>query len=264
MTYALFWGCKIPEYIKAYQRSARAVVEQLGLDTVDVDGFNCCGYPLKNTDFDAFLLSSARNLALARRARSDLMVFCDCCYGALRSAQKRLKEDEDARSGINAVLADEGLEYGRGVAVKHFLTVIETDVGTRRLAEAITRPLPGTKLAAHYGCHLLRPSDVTGFDHRPSHGILEEIIAACGGENIEWPKKNDCCGAPLLGINDSLSGALNEEKVKDAIQSGAEAICVSCPYCYLQFNQMVRSIGSDKSVHVTSAPQLLWEGMHNS
>lgn len=266
MTYALFWGCKIPEYIGIYERAVRAVLKSFGIKTVDINGFNCCGYPLKNTDFKAFLLSSVRNLAIAEMADYDLMVFCDCCYGALRSAQKIMKDNETVRAEINAILASEGLKYGAKVKVYHFLNIIETDIGIEKLKSAIrTRPYAAQKIAAHYGCHQIRPSDVTGGTHPGANwGILESIINACGAENIDWPKNNHCCGASLLGINDLLSGALAMEKIKNAICSDANAICVSCPYCYLQFTRWIKTMESHCVMRVILAPELLWESLNRS
>ena len=67
MKFALFLGCNIPARLTQYEASARAVLGKLGVGLVDIKAFNCCGYPVRNFDFNAFVLSSARNLALAKK-----------------------------------------------------------------------------------------------------------------------------------------------------------------------------------------------------
>jgi len=76
MKYALFLGCNIPARVNQYDTSARAVLKQVDVQLSDIREFNCCGYPLKNVDQKAFLLSSAVNLALAEKAGLDMMTLC--------------------------------------------------------------------------------------------------------------------------------------------------------------------------------------------
>ena len=62
MKYALFLGCTIPARLIQYELSARAVLEKLKVELIDIKEFNCCGYPLGNTDFKASILAASRNL----------------------------------------------------------------------------------------------------------------------------------------------------------------------------------------------------------
>ena len=80
MKFALFLGCNIPARLIQYELSARSVLEKLDVELVDINDFNCCGYPLRNLDFRSFVLSSARNLALAAKERLTVMSLCKCCY----------------------------------------------------------------------------------------------------------------------------------------------------------------------------------------
>ena len=85
MEYALFLGCKIPYFVPQYETATRSVCSELGVGLIDIE-FNCCGYPVRNLDFDSFLLSSARNLALAEQAGLQITTPCKCCYGSLKKA----------------------------------------------------------------------------------------------------------------------------------------------------------------------------------
>ena len=67
MKFAIQRCCSTPVYLKQYETSTDAVFRKLGVDIVDIKETGCCGYPLKNINFNAFVLSSARNLALAEK-----------------------------------------------------------------------------------------------------------------------------------------------------------------------------------------------------
>ena len=59
MKYALFEGCNIPARLNQYADATKAVFNKLGIELVDMAGFNCCGYPVRNIDQRAFILSAA-------------------------------------------------------------------------------------------------------------------------------------------------------------------------------------------------------------
>lgn len=243
MEFSLFIGCNIPARVQQYELSARAVLKRIGVDVVDVGEFNCCGNPMRNTDFEAYILFSARNLALAQRRGLDLMVLCNCCYGSLKKADFHLRESADLKKEVNRVLEKEGLAYTGGIEVKHFLSVLFHEVGLPAIREKITRTFKDLKVATHYGCHVLRPSDVMAFDHPVAPVVFDQLVEATGSKSVPWPLKLECCGAPLLGINDDLSLALTRKKLEDGKASGAEFLCVSCPFCHMQFESVQRQIG---------------------
>jgi heterodisulfide reductase subunit B len=137
MKYALFLGCTIPARLKEYEVSARAVLKRLEIELVDIRDFNCCGYPLRNFDFTSYLLSSARNLALAQRRNLNIAVLCQCCYGSLRKADFLMKEDRSLCEEINGYLKKERLEYRGGVEIKHLLAVLHDDYGIEALKTKI-------------------------------------------------------------------------------------------------------------------------------
>ena len=110
MKFALFLGCQIPVRLKQYESSSRAVLERFGVGLVDIEEFNCCGYPLRNIEFKAFLLSSARNLALAEKKKLDVMALCKCCYGSLKKADYFMQENASLKKEVNKTLEKEGLK----------------------------------------------------------------------------------------------------------------------------------------------------------
>jgi len=259
--FALFLGCTIPARLTHYDSASKAVLEALDVRAVDIKAFNCCGYPLRNIDFKAFVQLSARNLALAEQKGLPIMALCQCCFGSLKKAQHLLKEDGSLRTEVNAVLAKEGLHYGGGVEVRHLLQVLHHEVGIKAITKRIARRFAGLKVAAHYGCHVLRPSTVVQFDDPVSPTIFDELVAATGAVSVAWQRRLECCGAPLRGVNDELSLALTKQKLEDAQGAGADYLCVACPFCQIQFDTVQGSMpskgGKDHQLPCLLYPQLL-------
>lgn len=261
MKFALFIGCTIPRRVQQYELSARAIFKKLDIDVEDIRDFNCCGYPIRNIDFRAFILFSARNLALAEKQGLNLMTLCKCCFGSLKKADYLMKNDVSLRNETNSILSREGLEYKGNLDVKHLLSVLYDDIGTSTLKEKVTRSFKDLKVATHYGCHALRPSDIMQFDNPVSPVLFDQLVEVTGAKSVDWALKLECCGAPLMGINNELSMDLTEKKLTDGKESGADYLCVGCPWCQVQFDtvqEMVTSLrGTNHHLPSVLYPQLL-------
>jgi heterodisulfide reductase subunit B len=256
MKFAFFLGCTVPARLPQYETSSRAVLEAFGVELVDIEAFNCCGYPLRNTDLKAAVLASARNLALAQREHLDLLVLCKCGFGMLKYAAHVLKENPSLKREINDILAKEDLSYEGSIRITHLLSVLYHEVGVEALKQHITKPYKELKIATHYGCHALRPSEITHFDDPVNPTLFDDLVEATGAESIDWQARLDCCGAPLFGVNDDLSMDLMEKKVTNARQSGAEYLCVGCPYCHIQFDTVQTILHKERGGNHLLAPIL--------
>lgn len=259
--YALFLGCNIPARVSQYEDSSRAVLKNLGVELIEIRGFNCCGYPLKNIDQKAYVLSSAQNLALAEKQGLNILTLCKCCFGSLKKVECLLKEDSRLRQDINHSLADNGLKYDGNISVKHLLSILYHDVGIDAIKSRLSGSYKDLRIATHYGCHALRPSRITQFDNPVAPTIFDELVEITGAVSVDWPQKLECCGAPLTGINDDISINLTKKKVSDAKKSGADYLCTACPFCHLQFDflqkRMVENNGNSEHLASVLYPQLL-------
>jgi len=259
--YALFLGCNIPARVQQYESSARSVLGRLGVDIEDIKEFNCCGYPLRNSDFKTFVLFSARNLALAEKLGLNMITLCKCCYGSLKMAEHHMKENSFLKDEVNETLAKEGLEYNGNLEIKHFLSALYSDIGINALKEKITTSFKELKIATHYGCHALRPSNIMQFDDPISPVIFDRLVELTGARSIDWALKLECCGAPVLGINDDLSMNLTKRKLTDGKQAGADYLCTACPWCHLQFDTVQKMMIEQQRInnHLPAIlfPQLL-------
>jgi len=256
MRYALFQGCQIPARLPQYETAARAVLETLDVELVELKAFACCGYPMRNTDLTASLLAAARNLAIAQNNNLPILVLCQCGYGQLSYAAHLLKEEPTLQEKLNDTLRKEGLEYTQAPEIKHLLTVLFHEIGTEAIKEKIQTPFTGLKIATHYGCHALRPSEITAFDDPVNPTLFDELVELTGAESVAWEARLECCGAPLFGSNDTLSFSLMTTKITSAQGAGAHYLAVACPYCHMQFDSVQKMLSIRKNTNHTLAPIL--------
>jgi len=234
--YSFFAGCKIPYFLPEYGDSALALLNRFGIELLELE-FNCCGYPVRDIDFQSFLLAGARNLALAEQKNTDIVTPCKCCFGSLKFVEHYLKQRGAIKDQINAMLRPEGLQWEGRINVRHLLTVLHRDVGVNALRAAVVNPFKGLKVAVHTGCHALRPAHVTRFDDPLTPGIFNDLVALTGAESVFWSMSTECCGNPQWDKNRKLALKQMQRKLSNAKQAGADFVCTACTYCQIQFEQ---------------------------
>lgn len=257
MKFALLRCCTTAIYLDQYESSTDWVLGKLGVEFVDIKEFNCCGYPLKNSNYKAYVLSSARNLALAEKRDLHMMTFCNCCYISEKNVSRLMKENASVREEVNKTLIKEGLRYEGRTEVKHLLDILYRDIGIEKIKERMVKTFQGLRLAVHYGCHILRPGQLVQFEDPGTASVFDQLVEITGAERIEWPTQLECCASPIWGINDRLSLELTENKLKDAKQSGADYLCVACPFCQLQFDR-VQKLSRSKGTENHQLPSILY------
>jgi heterodisulfide reductase subunit B len=233
MAYALFLGCKIPYYVPQYEISTRAVAAELGITYTEME-FSCCGYPMRHLYFDSYLLSCARNLALAEARGLDLLTPCKCCFGAFKRGQALLAERPDLLAKVREALAEEGLRYEGKAQVRHILQVFYHEVGVKVLKARIRRPFSGLKVAVMYGCHALRPSKITNFDHPYDPVMIDRLVELVGAASVPWDGRLSCCGGPLFDNNPHLALTTIQLRLTEAGEAGAHVLSIACPYSQMQ------------------------------
>jgi heterodisulfide reductase subunit B len=170
------------------------------------------------------------------------MTLCKCCHGSLKKAAHLMKEDSSFADEINPLLAKEGLSFDGEIEITHFLEVLHKKIGLQLLKEKIARTYKDLGIATHYGCHALRPSEIMQFDNPVAPVLFDQLVEVTGAKSIDWSLKLECCGAPLLGINDDLSMDLTAQKLKNGKQAGADYLCVACPWCQIQFDHVQKQM----------------------
>jgi succinate dehydrogenase / fumarate reductase cytochrome b subunit len=242
---AYYRGCLPGLSARELDLATRALAPKIGLDLVELRSVTCCGAgDIQIADPDYALHLNARILAEAERAGCDtILTICNVCTLNLRQAALRLRGDEELRARVNENLERSGAHRYSGQAeVTHLLWLIARGEGLERLRAAAVKRLDGLRVAPYYGCQLLRPSALTGFEDPDRPASLETVIEACGAQAVDYPAKTLCCGFPILLAREKTSMAELARPLEQALEAGAEAMVTSCPLCHLSLDAWQRSL----------------------
>lgn len=262
MKYAFFPGCLAPVMAKQFELSARRVAKNLGLELVDEENLACCGFPIKSVDQETTLLLSARNLSVAEGMGLDICTICTGCTSTLEEANRELKHDDRLRERVNEKLEKIGRTYKGTVKAKHFVRILYEDFGPEKIRDQVKKNLEGLKLATHYGCHYLKPSEVFDkFEDPEFPRTLDELITALGAETVEYEDKTHCCGGAILDVDDKVALAMAQKKLDHVNATGADALVLMCGLCGSMYDRNQRSIerrfNASYNLPVLFYPQLL-------
>ncbi len=236
LKYLFFLGCVTPYRISSYEISARKVLDKLGVELVEMPEFNCCGFPLDPVNHDMMLTLAARNLCLAEQQNLDILTLCNGCFGILNHVNKELKEDKKLREKVNDYLKEIGMEFKGTVKIKHLIHVLSTDIGFEKIKDAVQKPLNQLQVAQHTGCHVVRPAKEVGIDDPENPKVLKTLIEATGAKYLDYIDEPECCGGPIVGVNDQIPLRLAKEKLGHIRSVGAQALITVCPYCHMMFD----------------------------
>jgi len=261
LKYLLFLGCAIPYRVSAYEISTRKVAEKLGIELVEMPEYNCCGLPMDPISHDIMLTLAARNLCVAEKQGLNIMTLCPGCAGTLRKVNKMLKEDKKLKELVNGYLKETGLEFKGTIEVKHLIQVLAEDVGFEKIKGAVQKPLNPLKVAEHNGCHVLRPVKYIGFDDPENPVMLKKLIEATGAQCLDYMDETECCGAPIIGVNEKIPLQLARDKLTHIKDVGAQAMVTVCPFCHMMFDtnqsRIERMFNETFGLPVLHYPQLL-------
>ena len=233
MKYQYFPGCSLKGSGRAYEESFLAVFRALGIEVKELDDWNCCGATAyMSVDETKSYALAGRNLAIAGRKTPDVIAPCSACYLVLNKTMQSLKDHPELRGKVTRALKAAGLEYKDTVKVRHPLDVLVNDVGLEKIKKHIKHPLAGLKLAAYYGCQVVRPFATFDDQHNPV--TMDKLIEASGAQCVDWPLKTHCCGGSLTGTVEEAGLRMAYIILKEAKKRGAQAIVTPCPLC--QFN----------------------------
>jgi heterodisulfide reductase subunit B len=234
MKYSYFPGCSLKGLGRAYEESLLPVMQQLGVELVELDDWNCCGATAyMSVDEHEACVLAARNLAIAEKAGPhDLVTPCSACYLVLNKAKHYLADSPEMNDTVRHALRNGHLTYSGNTPVRHPLDVLVHDVGLAAIKAKVVRPLTGLKVAPYYGCQVVRPYST--FDDAWNPTSMDRLLAALGAEVVPFPLKTKCCGASLTGTLPEAGLRLTYILLKEAVRRGADVIATICPLC--QFN----------------------------
>lgn len=255
--YALFLGCTVPARSQNYEIATRKVAKILDIELVDIEDFACCGFPIKSTNKEMALLLGARNIAIAEEKVVDICTLCNACTAILTETKKLLDEDYDTKINLNKKLKKINIIYKKGVNIKHFARILYERIDN--IKNKITKLL-NIKVAIHYGCHYLKPSEIYNkFDNPYSPKSLHKLVEITGAKIIEYENEAVCCGGAIIGVDEKITFAIAGKKLKEIKE--ADALISICPFCNVVYEDNQRKIGeffnTEFNIPIIYYPQLL-------
>ena len=242
ISFAYYPGCSGSAVSKEYDKSNRAVCEVLGINLVDIPDWNCCGATAGHQT-DQYLSAAlcSRNYAQAEDLGLDEMVTpCPACLKNMHNAAEHLADPCYAEKV--ATLTKRPLT--KKPSIKSVLQVILEDIGPEVVSKKVTNPLKGLKLAPYYGCLMTRPGKHMKFDDDENPTSMDILMKACGAEIVDFPFKQECCGAAAGVPDSSVTAHLGARILGMAKQCGADAVVVACPLCQMNLDMRQGQAGS--------------------
>ena len=234
MKVSYFPGCTLRTKAKDLDAYARMSAEALGIELCEIEDWQCCGgVYVSAKDEIATKLSSVRALCAARDAGQPLVTVCSACHNVIKQTNHAVNTDENFAFKVNCYMAQEKnpTEYHGETEVLHYLEMLRDTVGFDKVKEAVKKPFAGKKIAAYYGCLLLRPGKVMAMDDVENPTIIEDFIRAIGAEPVIYAERNECCGG-YIALEDASAAKKRSNAVSSsAANNGAEMIVTACPLC---------------------------------
>lgn len=231
MTYSYYPGCTLKTKGKDLDIYGRRAMEALGVTLEELEDWQCCGgaYTMAKDEI-ATKLSSVRALVAAKEKGQDLVTLCSACHNVIKQVNNDMATDETIASRANSYMQLEE-EYHGETKVLHYLELLRDVVGFDTIKEKVVNPLTDKKIAAYYGCLLLRPGKVMQMDNPENPTIIEDFIRAIGATPVVYPYRNECCGGYVTLEDKNLAAKKSTTVLDSAAKAGAEMVITACPLC---------------------------------
>ena len=270
---AYYPGCAPEGSGHAYNRSTKALGKELGLELVEVENWNCCGaMEVKNLDpkLQTYLSSRVMSIAANEMGFDVVMAPCNGCYHNLKKAEYDLAHDPESVEVVDRLSKKAGhATYKAGdVETIHALDWIKDAIGEDGLRARVKNSLKGLKVANYYGCMYTRPRHIfpekdqgPGSESTARPHFMDDLLAAAGAENVEFPLKTACCGGAHTLSDCDTSTKLVLNLLRAAEACGANVIATECPTCHsgLEMHQIraEKRFGVKTTVKILYFTQLL-------
>jgi heterodisulfide reductase subunit B len=131
------------------------------------------------------------------------------------------------------------------------------DIGIDRIKEKVENPLDKLKIASHYGCHYLKPSEIyEGFDNPIRPNTLEELVRVTGATVVNYEDKKQCCGGGILAVKEEVSMKMAADKLDHIRKVGADAMVLQCPFCSIMYDEYQPTILSNDEKEGEESPPI--------
>jgi Fe-S oxidoreductase len=144
--------------------------------------------------------------------------------------------------------------YGGSFEVYH-----HSEYLARLVAEGRLKPVADSnqKITFHDPCYLGRQNGV--YDAPRS---LVQISSRAGAIEMERNRSQSfCCGGGggMSFVDEPADKRVNQERAREAIETGADVLAVGCPFCMTMMEDGINARKGERDVRVLDVSELLWE-----
>ena len=205
--------------------------EALGVTLEEIENWQCCGGVFTTAQNEvATKLSSVRSLKEAADKGQPLVTVCSACHNVVKQTNHAMQTNAAFADKVNRYMGADG-GYNGEAEVYHYLEMLRDLVGFDKVKEAVVNSLKGKKIAAYYGCLLLRPNKVMRMDDPENPTIMEDLIRALGADAVVFARRNECCGGYVSVESPETAKRNSNAIIENAKAAGAEMIITACPLC---------------------------------
>jgi Fe-S oxidoreductase len=145
-------------------------------------------------------------------------------------------------------------QYGGRFEVYHHSEFLAKLVDEGRI-----KPLheSGKKITFHDPCYLGRQNGVYDAPRQ-----LVQISARGGAVEMARSRNESfCCGGGggMSFVDEPPDQRVNQERAREAVETGADVVAVGCPFCMTMLEDGVNARKGDRDVRVMDVAELLWE-----
>ena len=202
--------------------------DSLGIELVELEGATSCGAGIiRQANADLQVVLNARTLAQAEAMGLDIITPCATTAATLHEDLTALRNDSKLMAKTNDILERNcGLSLTGEVNVHHLLHVIVDEVGIEKLAQKVKNPF-GFRIAGYYGPNM-QQDGACGGDDVFDPDYLEQVIAAMGGQPVEWDSRTHSVGVPGIFSEEKTVLKQTASVLADAKSEGAELVVSAC------------------------------------
>ena len=233
----LYFSCCIPAYDPKVKRVAVAVAGILKKAGVDFgilgDGEMCCGEAVRKAGNERLFqtLAASNSRLFAENNVSKILTSSPHCYNTYQSEYPQLE-------GITET-----------IHVSQYLLELINEDRIKPVRELKKR------VAYHDPCYLGRHNGI----YDEPRQLLKSIP---GLELVELPDTREdslCCGGGggRIWTETKKGERFSDLRIEQAIEVGADILAVACPYCLLNFEDSVLSMGREDSLVISDIAELV-------
>ena len=155
---------------------------------------------------------------------------------------------------FNAI-ANEFPQIGGEYEVIHHSQLIDDLITSGRVSLDPDSAMARGKVTYHDPCYLGRYNNV--YD-----APRDAVAAMPGTELVEMPRnrnKSFCCGGGggRMFMEEQRGTRINQARVQEAIDTGAELLCAACPFCMTMFEDGIRGVGAADTFQVLDLAEIV-------